>query len=108
MVGVDIVLDLLNEQRRRYALYYLTEQDGPVPIEEVVEAVTEMESNPNQISSPGKKFREVEISLAHNHLPKVDETDFIEYDPEKGEVRLTDNPTEFDTILTIAKVLEQR
>jgi hypothetical protein len=107
MVDVDTVFDLLNEKRRRYALYYLAEQDQPVPIAEVVDAVTEMESNPDQIGSPGDKFKEIEIDLMHNHLPKVDEVEFVEYDSEKKEIRLTDNPTKFDTILTIAKVLEQ-
>ncbi|WP_255171294.1 DUF7344 domain-containing protein [Natrononativus amylolyticus] len=106
MVEVDTVLGLLNEQRRRYALYYLTEQDGPVHVDEVVEAVAEMESNPDQVSSPERKYREIEISIEHTHLPKASEAEFIEYDPEKREIRLTDNPTEFDTILTIAKVLE--
>lgn len=53
MVDVDTVLGLLNGQRRRYAFYYLAEQDGPVPIDEVVDAVAEMESNPDEIESPG-------------------------------------------------------
>lgn len=107
MVEVDTVLGLLNERRRRYALYYLTEQNGPVHIDEVIEAVAEMESHSDGVDIPRDKFGRVEIALRHNHLPEIDDVEFIEYDQDERVVRLTDRPPKFSAILTVAKVLEQ-
>ncbi|WP_255168279.1 DUF7344 domain-containing protein [Natrononativus amylolyticus] len=107
MVEVDTVLGLLNERRRRYALYYLAEQDGPVPVQEVVDAVAEMEANAEQFDVPDDRFGRVETALQHTHLPMIDEVEFIEYDADERVVRLTDSPPTFDAILTVAKVLER-
>nr|WP_255767200.1 hypothetical protein [Haladaptatus halobius] len=41
MVSLDRVFDLLGKQRRRYALYYLEQQEGPVTVYEVTEQVAE-------------------------------------------------------------------
>jgi hypothetical protein len=107
MVAVDTVLELLNEKRRRYTLYYLTEQNGPVHVEDVVNAVAEIESNPNSIELPENNCENIEISLRHNHFPKIDEVDFIEYNPDNMEIQLVDSPTKFQIITTVAKVLEE-
>ncbi|MFC7230753.1 hypothetical protein ACFQMM_03825 [Saliphagus sp. GCM10025308] len=107
MVTVDNVLGLLNEKRRRYALYYLNEQDGAVPVEEVVDAVADMETDEGSYPHPDEKWNNIELSLHHNHLQKADEYDFIHYDSEAGVVELVESPTELDIILTVANVLER-
>lgn len=108
MATVDSVLDLLSERRRRYALYYLDNQNMPVQIEELAEGVARMEAQTDggaevAADSPCS----VIIELQHQTLPKAAEVEFIEYDPEEGVVRLTGNPPKFEAILTIAKVLER-
>jgi hypothetical protein len=108
MVDVDTVLGLLSERRRRYTLYYLTEQDRPVHIDEVVEAVAEMETNSNQSNIPEEKWNQIEITLQHNHLPKIDDAEFIEYNSDEMSLQLIDKPQNFDIITTVAKVLEDR
>ena len=104
MTTVDEVLTLLHERRRRYMLYYLSEQDGPVRVSELVDAVTQMEAESTPI--PNGTFDRIELALTHKHLPKVKTAEFVEYDPEEKVVRLTDEPPTFNAILTVAKVLE--
>jgi hypothetical protein len=105
MVSVDTVLDLLQEDTRRYALYYLDSQDAPVRVEELAEAVAEMESDSETVEEAAVAAYEVE--LRHGDLPKVTEAEFVEYDAEAGVVRLTGEPPTFEAILSVAEVLER-
>lgn len=107
MVDVDEVLDLLHAERCRYLLYYLDDQDEPVHVDEVVKAVAEMERDATTIELDKEEVEEIEISLEHNHLPKTDPFDFIRYDSAERTIQLTDASYKFDTLLTVAKVLEK-
>lgn len=105
MVSLDTVFDLLRKERRRYALYYLEQQEGRVSIEEVAEQVAKWEDDSPGDPAPGRYDR-VELSLHHTHLPKTARADFIEYDSENGEINVHGTPTELDAVLTVAEVLE--
>ncbi|SIR88828.1 DUF7344 domain-containing protein [Natronorubrum thiooxidans] len=107
MVSLDRVFELLSKERRRYALYYLEQRGGPVPIEEVAEQVTEWETEGVPESIPEELFERVECSLRHTDLPKASEAEYVEYDPERGVVDVTGTPPEVDAILTVAKVIER-
>ena len=104
MVSLDTVFDLLRSERRRHVLYYLNERKGEVPVEELVAAVTEGETNGSP--SPGE-FERVGVSLKHVHLPKAAEAEFIEYDREEGVLRVSGTPPEYDAIVTIAEVVDE-
>lgn len=107
MVSLDRVFDLLSKERRRYALYYLEQQDGLVTVDEVAEQVVEWETNPTTVSIPEEKFEQIEIELHHNDLPKAAEAKYIEYDPEEGVVEVTGTPPEFTAIVSVAKAIER-
>ncbi len=104
MVDLDTVFDLLRSERRRHVLYYLNERDGEVPVEDVVEALTdeEVDGDPSE-----GEFERVEVSLRHVHLPKATEAEFIEYDREEGVLRVSGTPPEYDAIVTIAEVVDE-
>ena len=107
MVSVDRALDLLHNERRRYTLYYLQEQNEAVPIDDVVEAVVEMEEDEAPGTLSDEDLEEIELSLYHLHLPKTQPLEFIRFNRDEQTIELTDEPTKFDTLLTVAKVLEQ-
>lgn len=68
---LDHVFDVLSEERRRYALYELEQQDSPVPIDEVVERIAEWETNGAAESIPEEKFERIELEFYHQDLPKT-------------------------------------
>jgi hypothetical protein len=105
MVSVDTVFDLLRSDRRRYALYYLDEQETPVPVDGLAEEVARMDADASDVSEAERDSYEVD--LRHAQLPKTAEADFVEYDADDGVVRLTDEPPEFEAILTVAEVMER-
>jgi hypothetical protein len=107
MDSLNRIFDLLSKERRRYALYYLERQDGPVSVDELAERVVEWETDPAAVSIPEERFERVEIELHHNHLPKASEAEFVEYNPERREVEVTGTPPEFNAIISIAEIVER-
>lgn len=107
MKSLDRIFDLLGEERRRYALYYLEQQDGPVPVDEVAEKVAEWQADGAASSVPPEKFANVEVELHHKDLPKASEAEYVRYDPDSGVVEVTDTPVEFDAIVSVAEVIER-
>lgn len=107
MVSLDLVFDLLSKERRRYALYYLEQQDGPVSVEEVTEQVAEWETNGATVSIPEEKFGQIEVGLLHNDLPKASEAKYIEYNPEEEMVEVTGAPPDVKAIISVAKTIER-
>ncbi|RBI60055.1 hypothetical protein DMJ13_20480 [halophilic archaeon] len=107
MTSVDKVMTLLSKERRRYVLYYIEQQNGPVPINDVVKQVAEWETDPESSPSAADKFNQIEVELLHKDLPKATEAEYINYDPDSRVVELTDAPPKFKAILSIAKILER-
>ncbi|GAB7020550.1 DUF7344 domain-containing protein [Halostagnicola bangensis] len=107
MVSLDTVFDLLSDERRRYAIYYLKEHGGEVTVEELLETVASWETDTHPPNIPDDFLREIKLELQHLHLPKASSVEFIEYLPEDGVVRVRGQPSEFKTVVTIARLIEQ-
>lgn len=107
MVSLDRVFELLSKERRRYALYYLDQQEGPVSVNELATFVAEQEAASPTTSLPDDHLAHIELELYHTDLPKAAGAEYIQYDPNDGVIELTGPPTEFHAILTIAKVIER-
>ncbi|MFW5918180.1 MAG: DUF7344 domain-containing protein [Haloferacaceae archaeon] len=94
----DTILDLLANSRRRAILRYVSETDGPEPIEQVVESLT----GPASASKADGTRRELAIEARHHHLPKLEETGVIEYDPRRGTI---DRGIHFEEVVSLLGVL---
>lgn len=105
MVTVDRVLDLLAEQRRRYALYCLDDRDDPVSVDDLATAVARMETDGSEVTDD--RCKRIEVGLEHTHSPAADRAAFVEHDPATELVELTDEPPAFEAILTVAEALER-
>lgn len=104
---LDDVFELLTKERRRFVLYYLEEQDGPVRVGDVAEKIEEWESESPPSEPPDEKYENIVITLTHRHLPKAAEVKFIDYDREENIIELTGSPSEFNVILSVAEAIEQ-
>ena len=104
MESLDRLFDVFREERRRYALYALDRADGPVGVEELAERVRRYEGE--GAVGPGDDLAEVVLSLEHHHLPKAAQAEYIEYDRESREIRITGTPVEFEIVLTVSGAME--
>lgn len=105
MDSFNQLFDLFSRERRRYALYALDEADGPVEVEELADQIQEWEEVAEYVSSDD--FDEVVLSLEHTHLPKAAQAEYIEYDRDEREIRISGESTEFQMILTVSEALEK-
>lgn len=89
---LDHVFDVLGAARRRYLLYYLYEMDGAEStLERAVEAVRRYDSV--AVSPERVPLRQsIRVSLAHDHLPRLDAADVLEYDRRRGTIRFHGYP----------------
>lgn len=107
MEVLDKTFELLGDERRRYALYYLEQQNDAVPIEELVEQVAEWKTDGSIDSITDEKYEQIQVELYHNDLPKASESPYIRYNRQEGMVELTGSPPEMDAIIHIARVIER-
>ncbi|USZ68951.1 hypothetical protein NGM10_04240 [Halorussus salilacus] len=89
--------DLLASAHRRCALYALRE-DGPATVDELAEVIV-------AAGIADDRDRAV-ASLAHTHLPKLDEYDVVNYDREGGVVALDDGVERLRPLLEATARLE--
>lgn len=83
----DLVFDVLKNRRRRYALRYLSDVDGPVQLSELAEQVAAWENQTtiDEVSDAERKV--VYTALYKSHLSKLDGADIIEHD-QGGQITL--------------------
>ncbi len=78
--AVDDLLDTLRHPMRRVTIRYFERRASPVAsLDELVAHVADARRSDSQ--------DEVRIQLVHNHLPKLADREWLEYDLERGEVR---------------------
>lgn len=75
------LFSLLASARRREVLSVLDGADAPT-VEDLAERIAAREAG-------APSTHEVEVSLVHAHLPKLEAAGLLEYDDETGEVTLT-------------------
>ena len=86
----DVVLDVLSNERRRYVIHELKQQNGkPVSDGDLAERIAgwELEKPADELSY--KERKRVKNALRQFHLPKMDEAGFVEYDQRAGTVTLS-------------------
>lgn len=88
----DQVLELISAPRRRSLLYHLKDRsDTEVPLEQLVDRVYEREKAIPARETP-KSREEVGVSLAHNHLPRLDDLGILSYETADKTVEYHPNP----------------
>lgn len=107
-VDVDSIFTVLANERRRLILeHLLTKQFGdllrnqsPVSVRELVDHLKTVERNGHD--RPGEPRNRIDLALHHVHLPKLAASNFIDYDPEQGEVTLRKSAITVEPYLALA------
>ncbi|MFD1597849.1 DUF7344 domain-containing protein [Halobellus rarus] len=87
----DDVLEVLSNQRRRYAIHYLKRRNGePVAVSELSDWVASWENGKEIDALTHRERKRVRNALRQFHLPKMDEYGFVEYDSQRGVIELTE------------------
>lgn len=79
------IFDLLADDRRRYALHYLSRKVGAVPLGELAEQIALHEGDPTR-----DRYDRILTGLYHCHLLKLTDAGIVRYDPDRKTVALRD------------------
>lgn len=86
----DTMLEVLSNQRRRFVIHHLKQQEEPVTVSALAEQVASWEYGKPVSDLSHQEKKRVRNALRQFHLSKMDEYGFIEFDPDDGTAALTD------------------
>lgn len=87
---LDVIFDILQNERRRRVLQYLRSNEGPVSISELSEAVAAYENDKRVPQLNSEERKRVYVGLYQCHLPKMDRHGFIRLNKGRGQVALNE------------------
>jgi hypothetical protein len=91
---LDVVFEVLRNQRRRHVLRYLGDhEEEVVSLGELAEHVAAQENDKTVAELTSEERKRVYVGLYQCHLPKMDDMGVISYNQSRGLIRLT-SPTE--------------
>lgn len=85
-ISTDTVFDVLAHEHRRIALNHLTQTEEPVPVDALVDTVTD---ETNHLEDAESTRERIAVIFHHSHLPKMANAGFIEYDENQKKVTVT-------------------
>lgn len=86
-VDRDEIFEILSSSRRRRTLYHLHERGGHADLPDIAHDIA-IDEHGDPV--PDHVEKRLYISLYQTHVPKLEDTGMIEYDPESREITLTD------------------
>lgn len=81
---LDTVFSLLSNARRRYAIRYCVEQEGPVDLGELAKHVAAREAGTTMDVVTTDRRTTVYVALYQTHLSKLAAADVVEWDKRAG------------------------
>lgn len=91
------IFGLLSNDRRRYALHYLSRKVGAVAIGELAEQIAIREGEPTY-----DRYERALTGLHHVHLPKLTDSGIVRYDAERETVELLEAADQLAPYLKLA------
>ncbi|MFA9501151.1 hypothetical protein ACERIM_00035 [Natrinema sp. H-ect1] len=94
--SVDELLKLISHQRRRAILDLLFTHDRPLTITDLRNEVVEKEQDAEITEIPSERVKQVQISLHHVHIPKLEEKGVVNYDSNRKIVEPTEKLSQLE------------
>ena len=106
VLAADELFAVLSNQRRRYALQCLGEEQKPMVLADLVIGVAEREQEAPVSDIPAEDVDRIRLSLYHSHVPKLADVGLVEYTPERELVSLSTESEQVETLVELATVNE--
>lgn len=97
----DTVFDVLQNRRRRYALHYLKQENGPVSLGGLAEQVAAWETDTTLGELSSQARQRVYVSLLQAHLPAMEKAGVVRFDDAERTVELSEAARTVDIYLEV-------
>ena len=88
---LDQVFEMVKNERRRLALDYLRRQSDETTLGELAEHIAAIENDKPVKAISSQERKRVYVGLYQCHLPKMDDLDVVEFNQDRGLIRLGPN-----------------
>lgn len=100
---VEDVFYMLNNRRRRFAIFELARSDDALTVSDLAEQIAAWENGVLSSEVTSTQRKRVYNSLQQTHLPKLAERGFIEYDEREGTIEPTEQIDQLDIYVEIVE-----
>lgn len=100
--ALDVLFDVLADQRRRYTLECLREFRTPMALSDLADEVASREQERPVPDIPAEEVKQVYMSLYHVHIPKMADANIVEYTQEQDMVVLTPESEHVEPFIGLA------
>lgn len=97
------IFELLHNPRRREVLVYLLDNEETVPLSDLAEHIAALENDIEIRELNSDQRKRVYVALYQTHLPKMDDTDVVDYNQARGLITISENADHLLTFLEIEK-----
>jgi hypothetical protein len=98
-LSLDVVFEILKNERRRSVLRYLQGDEDRVVLGELAEHIAAHENDTTVESLTAQQRKRVYVGLYQCHLPKMDDAGIVDFDRNRGVVELSDNAEQLEEYL---------
>jgi hypothetical protein len=102
-VSRETAFELLNSRRRRQVLRYLYEHDegDGVELYDLTKQIAAWENDVTREAVTSTQRMRVYTALKQSHLPKMDDRGIVEYDDDRGTVRVTEDASDLEVYMDL-------
>ena len=99
-IRLDVIFDILKNQRRRHVLRYLRENESTT-LSDLAEHVAALENDKDVRSLTSSERKRVYVGLYQCHLPRMNDAGVIDFDSDRGRIELRDTADQLDEYLDV-------
>ncbi len=103
---LDQIFEILKNSRRRQTLRFLYENEGETTLSEVAEHIAAIENDTTVKAISSAQRKRVYVGLYQCHLPKMDDTDVIDFEQNRGTIEFGPNVDQLEPYLDKPKQRE--
>lgn len=96
----ETVLDLCRDQHRRIVLAVLASQQRSLTVQDLTKAIVKHNHHVALTESSAETHARIRTALHHGHLPKLESSGVVEYDPERELVHPTETFDRLQPVLS--------
>lgn len=95
------IFEVLRNQRRRYVLQFLKQDDRPVELGDLAQQIAAWEYETTLEGVTPEQRKRVYTTLQQTHLPKMDTSGILEFDSDRGVIEPTERTRDISVYLEI-------
>lgn len=106
-LSLDVVCELLANQRRQYVFACLLDHSQAIAVTELAEDVAVRENDRLLTEISKETVRTISMSLYHSHIPKLADAGAVEYNQEHDLVQVSETTDLVESVLSLGAVGEE-